>query len=108
MYRCRHKAHKIANILARLPKNKPPAAREATQQTWMAETRAEASKAFDLFVSKYEAKYPKAVACPVQDREQLLGIPTTTTVCVLDSPPENGYGACIPFSCSPKRGRVRA
>jgi len=64
--------HKTANILAKLPKNKQSAAKEAIQQIWMAETRAEANKAFDLFISKYEAKYPKAVACLVKDREQLL------------------------------------
>jgi len=30
---------------------------------WAAETKNEADKAFDLFVRKYGAKYPKAVAC---------------------------------------------
>ena len=64
--------HKTANILAKLPKNKQAVAKEDLQQIWMAETRAEANKAFDLFVKKYEAKYPKAVACLVKDREQLL------------------------------------
>ncbi len=64
--------HKTANILAKLPKNKQTVAKEDIQQVWMAETRAEANKAFDLFVKKYEAKYPKAVACLVKDREQLL------------------------------------
>ena len=64
--------HKTANILAKLPKNKQAAAKEAIQQIWMAESREEANKAFDLFVKKYEAKYPKAVACLVKDREQLL------------------------------------
>ena len=56
--------HKTANILAKLPKNKQAAAKEAIQQIWMAETRAEADEAFDLFVKKYEAKYPKTVAYP--------------------------------------------
>jgi putative transposase len=64
--------HKTANILAKLPKNKQAAAKEAIQQIWMAETCAEANKAFDLFVKKYEAKYPKAVECLVKDREELL------------------------------------
>ena len=64
--------HKTANILAKLPKNKQAVAKEAIQQVWMAETRAEANEAFDLFIKKYEAKYPKATACLVKDREQLL------------------------------------
>ena len=39
---------------------------------WMAETRAEATKAFGLFVETFEAKYPKAAECLVKDREALL------------------------------------
>lgn len=38
----------------------------------MAATRAKADKAFDLFVAKYEAKYPKATTCLLKDREELL------------------------------------
>ena len=64
--------HKTANILAKLPKAKQAAAKLALQEIWMAETREEANKAFELFIKKYEAKYPKAVACLVKDREQLL------------------------------------
>ena len=64
--------HKTANILGKLPKNKQAAAKEAIQQIWMAETRQAANKAFDLFVRKYEAKYPKAAECLLKDREQLL------------------------------------
>jgi len=64
--------HKTANILAKLPKNKQAGAKEAIHQIWMAETREDANKAIDLFVRKYEAKYPKAVECLVKDREQLL------------------------------------
>ena len=38
----------------------------------MAESRAVASKAMELFTRTYEAKYPKAVACFRGDREELL------------------------------------
>src|SRR5262249_62138980 len=34
--------------------------------------RAEAEKAFDLFLRTYEAKYPKATACLGKDRKELL------------------------------------
>ena len=39
---------------------------------WMAATKADAERAFDLFVKAYAAKYPKAVECLVKDREVLL------------------------------------
>ena len=38
----------------------------------MAETREDANAAFDLFIEKYEAKYPGAVSCHVKDRDELL------------------------------------
>ena len=38
----------------------------------MAETRAQAERAFDQWIACYEAKYPKAVACLVKDRDALL------------------------------------
>ena len=38
----------------------------------MAETRADAVGAFDLFVASYEAKYPKAAQCLVKDQDELL------------------------------------
>jgi len=37
----------------------------------MAETKDEAEEAFNLFIHKYQAKYPKAVESP-KDRETLL------------------------------------
>ena len=38
----------------------------------MAATRDAANRAFDLFVTTYEAKYPKAAGCLVKDRDELL------------------------------------
>ena len=38
----------------------------------MAETHAEAEAAFDHFLEKYGAKYPKATDCLAKDREVLL------------------------------------
>ena len=38
----------------------------------MAPTREEAGAAFDYFVAAYGAKYPKAVECLTNDREELL------------------------------------
>jgi len=64
--------HKSANVLDKLPKATQPRAKRALHEIYLAESRKEAEKAFELFVSTYEAKYPKAVDCLVKDREALL------------------------------------
>jgi len=64
--------HKTANVLNNLPKGEQPRAKDALHQVWMAATRDAAHRAFDLFVKTYEAKYPKAAACLVKDRHELL------------------------------------
>jgi putative transposase len=64
--------HKTANILNKLPKSVQPKAKPDLQEIWMAETKLNAEKAFDLFVAKYGTKYPKAVGCLEKDREVLL------------------------------------
>ncbi|MGD2115201.1 MAG: IS256 family transposase [Acidobacteriota bacterium] len=64
--------HKTANVLNKMPKSLQPKAKQALHDIWMAETREEANKAFDLFVETYRAKYPKAVACLEKDRTELL------------------------------------
>jgi len=64
--------HKTANVLDKLPNRLQPEAKEKLHQIWMAATRADAEKAFDLFVATYEAKYPKATGCLSKDRDVLL------------------------------------
>jgi len=64
--------HKTANVLDKLPKRLQPEAKEKLHQIWMAETKAEADQAFDLFLSTYQAKYPKATECLAKDRDVLL------------------------------------
>lgn len=64
--------HKTANVLNYLPKSVQPKAKQALHQIWMAETREEAERAFDAFVDTYREKYPKATACLVKDRTELL------------------------------------
>ena len=64
--------HKTGNVLNCFPKNKQPTVKTDLHQVWMAETREEAEKAFDVFVAKFEAKYPKAVNCLSKDRDALL------------------------------------
>jgi putative transposase len=64
--------HKTANVLDKLPKGSQPKAKRMLHDIYMAEGRAKAEKAFDLFVKTYQAKYPKATECLVRDREVLL------------------------------------
>jgi putative transposase len=64
--------HKTANVLNKLPKSVQPKAKVDLKEIWMAEGRADAEKAFDRFLAKYEAKYDKAAACLAKDRETLL------------------------------------
>ena len=64
--------HKTGNVLNCLPRSQQPKAKAALHEIWMAGTKAEALRAFDLFVESYQAKYPKATACLDKDREALL------------------------------------
>jgi putative transposase len=64
--------HKTANVLDKLPKGIQPKAKAKLHEIWMAESRVEANRAFDLFVGTYDAKYPKATECLSKDRPELL------------------------------------
>ena len=63
---------KMANVLDKLPKRLRPKAKRALREIMYAPTKAAAEKAIAAFVSEFEAKYPKAAACLVADREALL------------------------------------
>jgi putative transposase len=64
--------HKTANVLNKMPKSIQAKAKAMLHDIWMAETRKAANGAFDLFVTTFEAKYPKAVECLIKDRDVLL------------------------------------
>jgi len=64
--------HKTGNVLSSLPKSLQSKAKAELQAIWMAPTRREAYQAFDRFLGRYQAKYPKATAKLIQDREALL------------------------------------
>jgi len=64
--------HKTANVLNDLPKSIQGKAKAGLHEIWMAETQAQAGKAFDRFVRDFGAKYPKAVEKLVKDRAALL------------------------------------
>ncbi len=64
--------HKTANVLDQLPKRLQPAAKDQLHQVWMAPTRKEAERAFDLFIATYQARYEAAVERLTKDRGALL------------------------------------
>jgi transposase-like protein len=64
--------HKIANVLAALPKSAYPGAKKALAEIWNAEDKRHALDAVKAFEAAYGAKFPKAVAKITDDVEQLL------------------------------------
>ena len=59
-------------MLDKLPKRLRPRAKRALHEVMYAATRAAAETAIGTFVDEFEAKYPKATGCVVQDQEALL------------------------------------
>ncbi len=64
--------HKTANVLDKLPRSVQPAAKADLREIWAAPDRATAEAAIATFAEKYGAKYDRAVACLVKDRDALL------------------------------------
>ncbi len=64
--------HKMANVLNYLPRSVQAKAKAGLQAIWMAESRAEANKALEAFITTYGAKYPKAAQCLAKDGEALM------------------------------------
>jgi len=64
--------HKTANVLNKMPKSLQAKAKAMLHDIWMAPTRADARKAFELFLASFRAKYPKATECLEKDRDVLL------------------------------------
>ncbi|MEZ6043969.1 MAG: IS256 family transposase [Planctomycetaceae bacterium] len=64
--------HKTANVLDKIQKSVQPQAKRMLHSIWDAPTKAEADKAFDLFIRTFEAKYAAAVECLRKDRDVLL------------------------------------
>lgn len=64
--------HKTGNVLNYMPKSVQPKAKKALHEIWMAENRVTAEAAFDHWLERFEAKYPKAADCLRKDRDDLL------------------------------------
>ncbi len=64
--------HKIANVLAALPKSAHPAAKKALAEIWNAEDKDHARAAAKAFDAAYGARFPKAAAKITDDLDQML------------------------------------
>lgn len=64
--------HKTANVLDKLPKSLHASAKKKIQEIYMAETKEQAFKEFDSFLSLFESKYPNATNNLIKDREETL------------------------------------
>jgi len=83
--------HKTANVLNKLPKSQQPKAKRALQEIWMAETKAEATTAFDAFIETYVVKYDKAAECLEKDREALLAFYDFPLEALADDKPDRKH-----------------
>ena len=64
--------HKTANILDKMPKSVQGKAKAMLHEMWQAPTKEKALAAYEHFLSSWEEKYPKAVECLRQDKEELF------------------------------------
>jgi transposase-like protein len=64
--------HKIANVLAALPKSAHPSAKKALAEIWNAEDKTHALAAVKQFQELFGAKFPKAVVKITDDLDELL------------------------------------
>jgi transposase-like protein len=64
--------HKTANVLNKMPKSIQAKAKSMLHDIWMASTRKDADRAFDLFLETFSGKYPAATTCLDKDRDLLL------------------------------------
>ena len=64
--------HKTANILDKMAKATQIDAKTLIHEMYMSPTKKDGLKAFNRFLSLYEAKYPKACDCLRKDRDRLF------------------------------------
>ncbi|CUI16899.1 transposase [Candidatus Protochlamydia naegleriophila] len=64
--------NKTANVLDKMPKRVQTHAKKLVHDIYMASTKQEGLRAFDVFIKVYEAKYPKACECLLKDKQELM------------------------------------
>jgi putative transposase len=64
--------HKTANILDKMPKSVQGKAKGMLHEMWQAPTKEKALGAYEHFLNSWQEKYPKAVECLREDKEELF------------------------------------
>ncbi len=64
--------HKTTNVLDKMPKRVQGKAKGMLHEMWQAPTKEKALAAYEHFVNSWQEKYPKAVDCLQEDREELF------------------------------------
>lgn len=64
--------HKMANVLDKMPKSLQSQAKRNIHEIYLAPTKEDAFKSFNVFTNLYEAKYPKAVECLIKSKNETL------------------------------------
>jgi len=64
--------HKTANVLDKMPKSVQGKAKGMLHEMWQAPTKEKALAAYEHFVTSWQEKYPKAVDCVREDKEELF------------------------------------
>lgn len=64
--------HKTSNVLDKMPKSVQGKAKGMLHEMWQAPTKEKALAAYEHFVNSWQEKYPKAVDCLRQDKEELF------------------------------------
>ena len=64
--------HKTANVFDKLPQSVQAEAKQLLHDIYLAPTKSDAEAAWERFVTTFDAKYPKAVACLTAHRDELL------------------------------------
>jgi len=101
--------HKIANVLAALPKSAHPGTKKALAEIWNAEDRDHARRAVAAFKLAYGAKFAKAVAKVVDDLDELLAFYDfrQSTGCTY-APPTRSSRRSPPSGTAPRSPKARA
>ena len=64
--------HKMGNVFSKLPDSLHTKTKKMLNEIFMAPTKMDANIAFDIFIEEFDAKYPKAVNCMRDHRQELL------------------------------------
>jgi putative transposase len=101
--------HKTANVLNKLPKKIQAKVKQALHEMWMAPTREDAYKAFDVALATFSGKYQKAMECLEKYKEEMLAFydfPATHWQHIRTSNPVESTFATVRLRTAKTRGCV--